>query len=64
MLNTGAPQSCVLSPILYTLYTPDCTLVYSLNGVMKFADNTTVDGLILGGDEFTYSDEIHTVSVR
>lgn len=60
LLNTGAPQGRALSLILYTVYARDCTLVYSLNAVMKFADNATVDGLVLGGDEFTYSSEIYT----
>jgi hypothetical protein len=27
ILNTGAPQGCVLSPILYSLFTHDCTAV-------------------------------------
>ncbi|KAK3507142.1 hypothetical protein QTP70_008626 [Hemibagrus guttatus] len=50
-LSTGSPQGCVLSPLLSTLYTHDCTPTHHSNTIVKFADNTTVVGLIAGGDE-------------
>ena len=31
ILNTGAPQQCVLSPLLYFLFTQDCTARYNSN---------------------------------
>ncbi len=45
-LNTGAPQGCVLSPLLFTLLTYDCTPSHNSNLFIKFADDTTVVGLI------------------
>ncbi|KAI3371986.1 hypothetical protein L3Q82_006856 [Scortum barcoo] len=50
-LNTGAPQGCVLSPLLYSLFTHDCVATHSSNTIIKFADDTTVTGLITGVDE-------------
>ncbi len=50
-LNIGAPQGCVLSPVLYTLYTHDCSPVHLSNSIIKFADDTTVAGLISNEDE-------------
>ncbi len=35
-LNTGAPQGCVLSPLLYT---HDYTATHSSNVIVKFADH-------------------------
>ncbi|KAJ8362640.1 hypothetical protein SKAU_G00114710 [Synaphobranchus kaupii] len=56
-LSTSSPQGCVLSSLLYSLYTHDCTPSHPSNTVIKFADDTTVVGLISGGDETAYRDE-------
>ncbi len=53
-LSTGAPQGCVLSPLLFTLLTHDCTAKFSSNHIIKFADDTTVVGLISNNDETHY----------
>ncbi len=51
------------SPLLYTLYTHDCTPTHSSNTTIKFADDTTVVGLISGGDESSYRDEVEQLLV-
>ena len=51
ILNTGAPQGCVLSPILYSLFTHDCVAMHTSNSNIKFADDTPVVGVITNNDE-------------
>ncbi len=62
ILNTGAPQGCVLSRLLYSLYTHDCTATHSSNVIVKFADDTTVIGLITDNDETAYREEVSTLT--
>ncbi|KAL2088686.1 hypothetical protein ACEWY4_015585 [Coilia grayii] len=62
ILNTGAPQGCVLSPLLFTLLTHDCAATHSSYHIIKFADDTTVVGLISGGNEAPYREEMAQLS--
>ncbi len=59
IINTGAPQGCVSSPVLFTLYTNECTCSTVNNYMIKFSDDTAILGLISGtSDVTTYKHEV------
>ncbi len=56
-LSTGSPQGCVLSPLLFTLLTYDCSARHPSCHIVKFAD-TAVVGRIIDNDESEYREEV------
>jgi gmma-aminobutyric acid receptor subunit gamma/cGMP-dependent protein kinase 2 len=63
ILNMGAPHGYVLSPLLYSLFTHDCTARHESNTIIKFADDTTVVGLITVNNETAYREEVRDLVV-
>ncbi len=50
-ISTGASHRCVLSPLLFSLYTSDGISGDLSVKLLKFSDNTKVIGLIQDGDK-------------
>ena len=59
----GAPQGCLLSRLLYSLFTHDCTARHDYNTIIKFANDTTVVGLITNNNEIAYREEVRVLAV-
>ena len=59
IINTGSPQGCVLSALLFILYTNG--LISFANNcyyIIKYADDTAILGLVTNNDETSYIAEI------
>ena len=63
ILNTGAPQGCVLSSLLYSLFTHDCMARHDSSTIIKFANDTTVVGLKTDNDETAYREEVRDLAI-
>ncbi|KAI7806272.1 hypothetical protein IRJ41_003060 [Triplophysa rosa] len=62
-LDELTETGCVLSPLLFSLYTNDCTAQDPSVRLLKFADDTTLIGLIQDGDESAYRQEAEQLAV-
>lgn len=58
--NTGAPQGCVMSPVLYTLYTNDFTVTHNNTHLLKFADDSAIIGLFTSKETSDYPDIVES----
>ncbi|KAJ8050478.1 hypothetical protein HOLleu_03698 [Holothuria leucospilota] len=58
VISTGAPQGCVLSPVLFCLYTNDCQQLSDKCNIIKYADDTVLTGFIYGNDGSAYISEV------
>ncbi|KAF7641929.1 hypothetical protein LDENG_00268180 [Lucifuga dentata] len=56
MLSTGVSQGCMLSPVLYALFTHDCAAIQSSNIIIKFTGDMTIIGVI--------TEEVKTLTSR
>ena len=53
----------MLSPLLYSLFTPDCMAKHDSNTITKFANDTTVVGCVVGNAEKAYREEVRDLTV-
>ncbi len=62
-VDDGASQGCALSPLLFSLYMNDFTSKDPSVKLLKFADDTTLNGLIQDSDESAYRQEVKDLAV-
>ena len=53
----------MLSPLLYSLFTHDCTARHESNAIITFANDTTVVGLNTDNNETSYREEVRDLVV-
>ncbi len=62
ILNTGAPQGCVLSPVLFCLYTNEMQITNSSCQLYEYADDVVLLGLMKVGDTVSQSSYFHRIA--
>ncbi len=63
LLTLGSPKDACLAHCFYTLFTHDCCAFFPSNHIVKFADDTTVLGLINNNDETAYRNEVQHLAL-
>ena len=58
-INIGSPQGCVLSAVLFILYTNGLIAKHKNCYIIKYADDTAIIGLISDNDEHDYINEVN-----
>ena len=54
---------CVISSLLYSMFTHNCVAKHAFNTIIKFADDTMVGGLITDNDLTDYREEVRDLEV-